>query len=93
MYVPLKLCGFAYKIFKHVLGVDQYYHPPSGCNVDPANHLLAQFHAAQTTQMKEEILKQLCSQASIVRVVFATVAIGIGVDIPNILYIKHVATM
>ena len=40
--------------------------------------------------MKEEILKQLCSQASIVHVVFATVAIGMGVDIPNIRQIIHV---
>ena len=54
------------------------------------NHLFAQFHAAKTTQMKEEILKQLCSQTSIVRVVFATVAIGMGVDIPNIWQIIHV---
>ena len=54
------------------------------------NHLFAQFHAAQNTQMKEEILKQLCSQASIIRVVFATVAIGMGVEITNIQQIIHV---
>ena len=37
MYVPLRLCGFAYKIFEHVLGVEQYYHP--GSNAMPANRL------------------------------------------------------
>ena len=88
VYLPLKLCGFAYKIFEHVLAVEQYY--PPGCNATPANRLFAQFHAPQTTEMKEEILKQLCSHASIVRVVFATVAIGMGVDIPDIRHIIHV---
>ena len=34
--------------------------------------------------MKQEILKQLCSQESTIRVVFATVAIGMGVDIQDI---------
>ena len=40
--------------------------------------------------MKEEILKQLSSKASTFRVVFATVAIGMGVDIPNIRQVIHV---
>ena len=31
VYVPLKLCGFAYKMFEHVLGVEQYY-PLAACN-------------------------------------------------------------
>ncbi len=33
--------------------------------------------------MKEEILKQLCSGKGVIRVVFATVVIGMGVDIPD----------
>ncbi len=40
--------------------------------------------------MKDEILKQLCSGRSIVRVVFATVAIGMGVHIPDIHHVTHV---
>ena len=88
MYLPLKLCAFAYKMFEHSLGIEQYY--PPGCNATPAYRLFAQFHAPQTTEMKEEILKQLCSHASIVRVVFAPVAIGIGVDIPDIQHVIHV---
>ena len=40
--------------------------------------------------MKEEILKQLSSVASTIRVVFATVAIGMGVDIPKICQGIHV---
>ena len=57
-----------------------YY--PHDSDPNPANRLFAQFHAPQTTEMKEEILKQLCSQSSIVCVIFTTVAIGMGVDHP-----------
>ena len=88
IYVPLKLCGFAYKLFEHILGVGQYF--PIGSSPNPENRLFGQFHASQTPQMKEEILKQLSSKASTIRVVFATVAIGMGVDIPNIRQVIHV---
>jgi superfamily II DNA helicase RecQ len=43
--------------------------------------------------MKEEILKQLCSQSSIVHVIFATVAIAMGVDIPDIRQIIHIGPL
>ena len=38
----------------------------------------------------KEILKQLCLRENIVRDVFATVAIGMGVDIPDIRQIIHI---
>ncbi|XP_028418840.1 mediator of RNA polymerase II transcription subunit 34-like [Dendronephthya gigantea] len=88
VYVPLRLCGFAYKLFEHVLGSQQYF--PVNSLPIPSNRLFAQFHSPQTNQMKEEILKQLCSKCSVVRVVFATIAIGMGVDIPDIRQIIHV---
>ena len=87
VYIPLRFCGFAYKLFEHVLGVAQYF--PLGSPSIPANRLFAQFHAPRTKEMKEEILKQLCSGRSVVRVLFATVAIGMGVDIPNIPQVIH----
>ena len=88
IYISLRLCGFAYKLFEHVLGIEQYF--PPGATSIPANRLFAQFHSPQTSQMKEEILKQLCSGKSKVRVVFAMVAIGMGVDIPDIRQVVHV---
>jgi len=88
VYIPLRLCGFAYKLFEHVLGDEQYF--PPGCASVPSNRLFAQFHAPQTNQMKEEILKQISSEASIVRVVFATFAIGMGVDIRDIRQVIHI---
>ena len=88
IYIPLKWCGFAYKLFESVLGSLQYY-PPGSLQI-PENRLFAQFHASQTTQMKDQILHHICSPISIVRVIFATVAIGMGVDIPCIRKVIHV---
>jgi superfamily II DNA helicase RecQ len=88
IYVPLKWCGFAYKLFESVLGSFQYF--PKNSSEIPENRLFAQFHASQTKAMKEQILAQLCSSVSTVRVIFATVAIGMGVDIPSIRQVIHI---
>ena len=88
IYLPLKLCGFAYTLFEYVLGDSQYY--PEGSSKIPENRLFAQFHASQTKLMKEQILRQVCSMESRVRVIFATIAMGMGVDIPSIRQIVHI---
>lgn len=88
IYIPLRLCGFAYKLFEFVLGCNQYY--PQGSSPIPENRLFAQFHSPQTTAMKDQILKQLCSSHSKVRIVFATVALGMGVDIRCIRSVIHI---
>lgn len=88
IYLSLKWCGFVYKLFEHVLRDNQYY--PPGCPAEPRNRLFAQFHAPQTISMKEEILEQLHAATSTVRVVFATVAMGMGVDIRSIRKVIHI---
>ena len=89
IYIPLKRCQFAYKLFEFVLGCNQYY--PKGAMPIPENRLFAQFHSPQTKEMKDEVLKQLtCPTGSIIRVVFATVALGMGVDIKGIRSIIHI---
>ncbi len=52
LYMPLRWCGFIYRLFESVLSVDQYY--PPGSLALPKNRLFAQFHAPQTAKMKEE---------------------------------------
>ena len=79
VYLPLKWCGFVYALFTSILGHKQCY--PEDADAVPKNSFFRQFHAPQTDEMKEEVLCQLTSSNSTVRVVFATVAMGMGVDI------------
>ena len=65
IYIPLKWCGFANRIFVSVLGSNQYF--PAGSLAVPENRLFAQFHSPQTEEIKDEILKQLCSSKSTVK--------------------------
>ena len=52
--------------------------------------LFAQYHALQTLAIKQQILKELSTSASKVRVIFATVAMGMGFDILAKRQIIHV---
>ena len=76
IYLPLRWCGFAYKLFDRVFGKAQYY--PDETDSIPEKRLFAQYNAPQTSAMKEMILVQISSESSIIRIVFATVAIRIG---------------
>ena len=87
-YLPLKCCGFAFKFLEKQLGHDQYY--PSTSEALPENRLFAQYHATQTRAMKDQILTELASPYSKVRVIFATVAMGMGVDISSIRFVTYV---
>ena len=88
IYLPLRWCGFAYKYFDRKLGDGQYY--PSSGAAKPENRLFAKFHAPQTKAMKDQILNELSSSTSKIRLVFATVAMGMGVDIKSIRQVIHV---
>ena len=88
IYLPLHWCRRAYKLFKTTLKEKQYV-PATGPYI-PENGLFAQFHAPQTVKMKETILKQLYGPGSKCRVVFATMAMGMGVDIPCVRHVVHI---
>ena len=88
VYLNLKWCGFAYRLFERILRSEQYY--PQDAHPIPENRLFSQFHSPQTVTMKEQILKELASTSPKLRVVFATVAMGMGVDIPSIRHIIHI---
>lgn len=88
IYLSLPWCGKAYKLFESTLKEKQY-HPEEGPFI-PENRLFGQFHAPQTHKMKETILKELCKPESKCRVVFATMALGMGVDIPCVRQVIHI---
>ena len=88
LYMPLLWCAKAYKLFEGILKEKQYV--PEGCPSIPENRLFGQFHSPQTDQMKEAILTQLCQPDSKCGVVFATMAMGMGVDIPCVREVIHI---
>ena len=57
--------------------------PPGLPNI-PELRLVTLFTAASTNEMREIILKQFCKINSVLRVVVASSAFGMGVNIPNI---------
>ena len=80
IYMGLKYCGYAYKLFDTVIrnqfveGVEIY----------------EQIHASTTNETKEYILSEIKKNNSKIRVIFATTALGMGVDAPNITRIIHI---
>ena len=72
------------KLFSDILGEKSYF--PPGV-IKHENCLFTQFHSPQT-----ELMKQLQGpdKSRSIRVVFATVAIGIGVNIHNIRHVIHI---
>ena len=103
LYLLLRWCGFSFKYFQKQLGEEQYYSPQnpgnkvtSSADTKPKNRLFAQYHAPQKRAMKDMTSKETSSASLTLRVVFATVAMGMGVDIPsirNIIYVEPPRTI
>ena len=87
IYLLLRWCGYAFKLFEQILP-EKIYFPQN--TLDPRYRIFAQFLAAQTEIMKQEILNELNTAESIIRLVFATDALGLGVNIPNVTQIIYI---
>ena len=86
IYLKLKHCGYAYGLFERILKDKQYV----GDTPEPTARLFAQFHAPQTSCMKRDIIAEIKKEQSRVRVLFATSALGMGVDAPYVTNIIHI---
>ncbi|XP_068752409.1 ATP-dependent DNA helicase RecQ-like [Montipora capricornis] len=86
IYLKLKYCGYAYGLFERVLKDKQCV----GETSEPSARLFAQFHALQTSRMKKDIISEKKKEQSRVRVLFATSALGMGVDAPYVTNIIHI---
>ena len=64
------------------------YYPP-GSNKISDNRLFGMFHASTPEHNEDVILKSLCKSDGVVRVVFATVALGMGIDLMDVNTIIH----
>ena len=88
VYCPtLDICADLYAHFHYELGNDSYYPPESHKISD--NHLFGMFHANTPQYNKEVILESLTHPDGIVRVVFATVASGMGINLRDVNTIIH----
>ena len=86
IYLKLKYCGYAYALFERVLGENQFV----GNTTEPTGRLFAQFHSPQTDRMKKELISEIKKEDSRVRVLFATAALGMGVDAPYVKNVIHI---
>ena len=87
IYLDLRYSGYAYTLFEDVLGEEQYAFADKKM---PGYRLFGQFHSRQTDLMKSEMLTNLRSPSSFVRVFFATSSLGMGVDAPEITQVVHI---
>ena len=81
------MCGVGYAFLERKLGDHQFY--PIGAPRIPQNRLFAQFHSPQTDKMKHELISSIVSESCKQRVIFATVAFGMGVASPCVERIIH----
>ena len=85
MYVEsLEALGYFYQSLDKKLGNKQYI----GDHI-PENRIFAQYHKDYTKQMKNLIVQDLCREKPTIRLVLATVALGMGLDAPSIVRIIH----
>ena len=68
------------------MGISQYY--PPGAPELSVNRLFGMFHA-KTPQRRDNIIRSLQDPNGVVRVVFASVAIGMGADLQGLKSILH----
>ena len=81
------MCAKLYAHFHYELGENSYY-PPGSDNIC-TNRLFGMFHASTPANNKDIILKSLIQPNGIVRVVCATVALGMGVNLKGVNTIIH----
>lgn len=83
----LNMCSDLYAHFHFVLG-DASYYPPGAPTISD-NRLFGMFHSSTPQYNKDVILQSLLVPDGIVRIVFATVALGMGIDFHGINQILH----
>ncbi len=88
VYGSLETISSCYLYFSTHLGSEQY--EPLGAENVACNRLFTQFHAQYPEHERERIVDGLVQGKSKIRVIFATVAFGIGLDISNIRQVVHI---
>ena len=88
IYGTLDVCAESFLYFCNVLGENQYFSreaPPKS-----ENRLFSQYHAEYPQHEKDKLISGLINNTCKARVLFVTVAFGIGVDVPSIRRVIHI---
>ena len=83
----LNMCASLYEHFKYTLK-DAGYYPPGAEQISD-NRMFGMFHSCTDEHNKAVIMESLGKPDGVVRVLFATMAIGMGVDFKNLDFIIH----
>ena len=81
------LCADLYQSFLHYLGETSYY--PLGAPKVCINRLFGMYHANTPSHNQQVIMQSMEKADGIVRVVFATVALGMGVNFLGLNCVLH----
>lgn len=84
-YTDTDTIAYCYWLTEKKLGTSHQY---DGDSI-PENRVFAQYHREYTSSMKEHIVKELCKSDSKLRIVYATVALGMGLDAPHVRHVVH----
>ncbi|XP_052216311.1 uncharacterized protein LOC127834484 isoform X2 [Dreissena polymorpha] len=82
----LESLGYCFQLLCHELGTRAYF--PESSTL-PEDRIVAQFHKDYTERMKIHIISELRKQNPKVRLVLATVALGMGLNAPSIATVIH----
>ena len=88
VYGTLTTCADSFIFLSKYLGKEQYF--PIGADLISKNRLFSQFHAEYPQHEKDRILDDILQGVCTAKVLFVTVAFGIGVDVPNIRRVIHI---
>ena len=83
----LDMCADLYAHFHYELG-EASYHPPGSPHLSDFR-LFGMFHASTPQHNKDVILKSLLVPDGVVRVVFVTVALGMGINLRDVNTVIH----
>ena len=72
-------CGEIFNFFMHALGDKSYW--PNSSRKKSTNQIIAMYHSGTASKIQEQVLSSLKDPGGRVRIVIATTALGMGVDI------------
>ena len=87
-YSHLETCGECYSYFEQELGPHQFY--PAGSPLIFSNRLLHETKAQYPEEYHGSLVENLMSGTATARVLFVTVAYGVGINVPTVERVIHI---